>query len=115
MNMLKEFFGATPIWNNPIGWARKVGQSRSKVIIWTFIHLAFVAFGLWSIYFLVGKIPTNDFSGQSANKLNLILAMTPGIGTMIFIGAFFPACYLFVIHRLLQEIEKRDGTNAPLK
>jgi hypothetical protein len=52
MNKFKEFFGTTPIWSNPIGWARKVGQSRAKVITWIGIHIAFVAFGLWSIYFL---------------------------------------------------------------
>ena len=46
----------TPIWSNPIGWARKVGGSRIKVIVWFFIHVVFVGFGLWSIYFLTGKI-----------------------------------------------------------
>jgi hypothetical protein len=112
MNKLKKCFNPTPIWSNPIGWARKVGQSRAKVIIWILIHIAFVAFGFWSIYFLTWKIQNLDISNQTINNQLKIMAMIPGAGIIVFIGVLYPAFYLYIIYRLLQEIDKRDKANS---
>jgi hypothetical protein len=101
----------TPIWSNPIGWARKVGQSRVKVIIWIFIHIAFVAFGLWAIYSFTRRLQNGDLSNEIfKNQLNQLDILTLLVGAMpiIFIGVLYPAFYLYVIYRLLQEIDKRD-------
>jgi uncharacterized membrane protein len=108
MNNLEKWFNPTPIWSNPVGWARKVGQSRAKVIVWIFVHIAFVAFGFLSIYFLTGKIQNDNFSNQTINNQLEIMAMIPAVGTVFFVGIFLPALYMYVIYRLLLEIDKRD-------
>jgi len=115
MNKLKEFFGTTPIWSNPVGWARKVGQSRTKVFIWILIHVAFVAFGFLSIHFLTGKIQNDNFSNDAINNQLTIMAMIPAVGTIVFIGVFLPGLYLYAIYRLLQEIDKRDKATSQSK
>jgi hypothetical protein len=50
----------------------------------------------------------------SFSQLFIILT---GAMPILFIGIFFPALYLYVIYRLLQEIDKRDrvaGQSKPI-
>jgi hypothetical protein len=112
MSKLKKWFSPTPIWSNPIGWARKVGQSRAKVIVWILIHIAFVGGGLWAIYSFTGKIQSEVFPDRSIRNQLQMLAVLSGAMPIIFIGVCYPAFYLYVIYRLLQEIDKQDKVSS---
>jgi hypothetical protein len=115
MNKFKKWFSPAPIWSNPIGWSCGVGRSRARVITFIIIHIAFITFGLWSIYVLTRLLQKDDFTDQ----LSWMSAVLVGAMPIFFIGVFYPTLYLYAIYRLLQEIDKRDkdkvtGQSSPV-
>ena len=87
-----------PIWKDPVGWGRWVGNSKAHIVISIILHAGFVFFALYVL-------------GASAEtREGAVRVMTPCI---LFIAVFLPSCYIYVIYRLIKMIdEKNDGERA---
>ena len=88
----------TPLWRDPVGWAEQVAKTRLRVFTWTFVHLCFVSGGLFSIHWLMQKVPVDS-------NLSWIVVLT-GAGPIVFIGVAYPAMYLYAMHRLLKIVRE---------
>jgi TRAP-type C4-dicarboxylate transport system permease small subunit len=109
----------TPLSSDPIGWSEKLAKTRLRLFICTFIHIALVFFGLLSIYYLSNKLSNvfRTLDEQMAKELadNKIVSFIPFMGGGILImaiGAFFPAMYLYAMHRLLKIIREREQSKS---
>ena len=90
----------TPLWSDPVGWSEKVAKTKLRVFIWALIHIAFVLFGLCSIYWLLQK--AFGIPGELGDSRPLILlAIAGGAAPIVFIGIGYPVMYLYAMHRLL--------------
>src|ERR1019366_3128125 len=78
----------TPIWSDPVGWSEKVAKTKFRVCLWTVIHLCFVLFGLFAIYWLLQKVD----AFQNSRAL-ILLAVFAGAWPILFIGVGYPAMY----------------------
>jgi hypothetical protein len=93
-----KFF--TPIFTNPVGWARWIGNSLKFVFVCFLVHLLFVTIGFGFIY--IGLINTGL---EPQRALNLLL---PGFFPIVFIGIIYPTMYAYAIFRLLKIIDKAN-------
>jgi len=91
----------TPLWSDPVGWSEQVAKTRLRVLIWTFVHVGFVLGGIFSIYWLLRKLPTDSHLS--------LFAILMGACPIVFIGVGYPAMYLYAMYRLLKIVrERRD-------
>jgi uncharacterized membrane protein YcjF (UPF0283 family) len=93
----------TPIWSDPVGWSEKVAKTKFRVCLWTVIHLCFVLFGLFAIYWLLQKVD----AFQNSRAL-ILLAVFAGAWPILFIGVGYPAMYLYAMHRLLTKLKTQE-------
>ncbi len=77
----------TPLWSDPIGWSEWVAKTKVHVLIWTLIHIAFVAWGLVMI-----------------QKFGVMAGAFP----IIFIAVAYPCLYLCAMHQLLKIAKQRQ-------
>jgi hypothetical protein len=89
-----------PIWKDPIGWARYIGNSKKRVYLWCLIHLLFVSYGFWEIY--------NRLVRMNIDSYRLISTLRFGAIPIFYIGVFFPVLYIYVIYRLLKIIDQKN-------
>jgi hypothetical protein len=91
----------TPLWSDPVGWAEQVAKTKLRVLIWTLIHVCFVSAGIFSIYWLLQKLPA-DPAGSTLSVYPILTGACP----IIFIGVVYPAMYLYAMHRLLRMVKE---------
>ena len=95
----------TPIWSDPVGWSDWVAKTKWRVFIWVLVHLCFVAFGLFAMYWLLEKI-----DGFQNSRELVLLALLGAACPILFIGVAFPAMYLYAMHRLLVMLRAQKKT-----
>lgn len=95
----------TPIWSDPVGWSEWVAKTKLRVFIWVLVHLCFVSFGLFAMYWLLQKV-----DGFRENRELVLLALSGAAWPFVFIGVGFPAMYLYAMHRLLVMLRAQRKT-----
>jgi hypothetical protein len=95
----------TPLWSDPVGWSEWVAKTKCRVFIWVIIHLCFVSFGLFAIYWLIRKV-----DGFRDSRELVLLALLVGSWPILFIGVVYPAMYLYAMHRLLVMLKAQKKT-----
>ena len=78
-----------PIWKDPLGWGRWMGNSKLHVFFWSLFHIAFM-----SPFIIYGSL---------AQQLPLKSAFI--IFPLLF-GGFYPCLYIYVIYRLIKKIDE---------
>lgn len=92
----------TPLWSDPIGWADWIAKTKVRVVVWIYIHLAFITAGFFGILREVNKAQS---SGGEIG-LSTILA---GSFPIVFIGFAYPCLYMIAMYKLLKIIrEEKD-------
>jgi len=99
----------TPLWSDPIGWSEKVAKTKCRVLIWTLIHLCFVLFGLFAVYWLQLKV--YEFPDMFRSHALILVAVLAGAWPILFIAVGFPAMYLYAMHRLLKMLKAQKQTS----
>jgi len=97
----------TPIWSDPVGWSEWVAKTKWRVFIWVLIHLCFVSFGLFAIYWQLQKV-----GGFQDSRELILLVLSGAAGPILFIGVAFPAMYLYAMHRLLFMLRAQKKTSS---
>ena len=99
----------TTIWSDPVGWSEKVAKTKCRVFIWALIHLCFVSFGLFAIYWLLQKV--YELPDEFHSRALIFYAVLAGAWPILFIGVGFPAMYLYAMHRLLTMLKAQKQTS----
>ena len=90
----------TPLWSDPVGWSEWIAKSIPQIFIFILIHIGFVFLGFLSIANLL-----NDSTVGS--QISMLEIASRG-WSIIFIGIFYPAMYLYAIHRLLKILRVKE-------
>jgi hypothetical protein len=92
-----------PIWKDPLGWARWVGNSRVHLVCAVVFHLAF--FGIWiGSLFCFATVRTIGEPGALGHIPALFLCLVA-----FFASVFVPAAYLYALYRLVRIIDEKCG------
>ena len=95
------------MWIDPVGWSEHVAKTKLRVFIWTLIHLCVVLLGCFMI----------DWSIQATRHYHETaslspLADLPGVTIILFIGVWYPAMYLYAMHRLLAMLKAQQQPSS---
>jgi hypothetical protein len=76
---------------DPVAWASQLARTKRRVVIWTLVHLAFVAGGIALVY---------------------KRGMEAGAFPLVYIGVVMPCLYLGAMHELLKSLGKEKSAEG---
>jgi len=90
-----------PLWKDPLGWARWVGNSKTHLACAVAFHLA-----LWGVWIgsLFAFATVHTITGVGVlSKIPAVFLCLLGF----FAGVFVPATYLYALYRLIRIIDEK--------
>ena len=94
-----------PIWKDPLGWSRWLGNNKVHLSIAILFHLIFCAVITAGII-AVKRLPDSE----TLDSLSSVIYSSMGIHLFV-VGFFIPASYLYAIYRLIKIIDKKEEKN----
>src|SRR5258707_12384608 len=90
-----------PIWKDPLGWARWVGNSRIHLVWSVLLQVAFCGIWIGSLFFFARVRSVGD-SWLSHLPLAFLIAVA------FVASVFIPAAYIYSLYRLIAIIDEKS-------
>ena len=91
-----------PIWKDPIGWARWVGNSRTHLVCAVAFQVAFCGIWIGSLFSFATVRSIDELGWLSHVPLVFLVAVA------FLASVFIPAAYIYALYRLIGIIDEKS-------
>jgi len=91
-----------PIWKDPLGWARWVGNSKIHLVCAVVLQLAFLGIWIGSLFSFATVRSVGELGWFSHLPLVFLLAVA------FVASVFIPVTYLYALYRLIRIIDEKS-------